>query len=464
MNSFQVRVEPVQVQVGTLLTPEAFLWQFGLCHPAPAPIRVSFTASTMARVAPGAGGGFRCRFTLRRFAADNFLAEHPSLAHDWAAARLRRATNAARCQPLKLMNQRVILVDERLLGQQPRSPPTCRPPPGPVAGQPRPCGGICASRSPTAATSAALLHAKEVFDKDYAFLPRQSAQLRGDHPGAWLFAAHGVTKIRLTGGEPLLRRTSSAWWPGAGHPRHGGHLTTNGSLLPQGRGPQGGGAEPVVTVSLIPSTTPSSTAMNDMDFPVSDVLAGIDACWPPPASPGQDQHGGQARHERPRNRPPWPATSAAAAILRFIEFMDVGGSQRLADGRAVIPRPRSSGASANCPSPRGHRPRRHRGEVAGERWRAGGWRRRDRRDLVGHPGLLLHLQPAPACPPRPAVPCLFAQSGTTCRACCATIAATPNSAAIGSIWQQRGDRYSEIRTAAHRAAARRKIEMSYIGG
>ena len=141
---------------------------------------------------------------------------------------------------------------------------------------------------------------KDVFGHDYPFLPHgelltfeEIARL------ARLFKAHGVEKIRLTGGEPLLRRNLERLI--AMLADIGGldlTLTTNGSALPaKARALRDAGLERV-TVSLDALDDDVFRAMNDVDFPVAKVLEGIDAAAAAGLVADQDQHGGQARRQR----------------------------------------------------------------------------------------------------------------------------------------------------------------------
>jgi cyclic pyranopterin phosphate synthase len=125
---------------------------------------------------------------------------------------------------------------------------------------------------------------KEIFDKDYAYLPH-SALLSFEEITrmARVFVAHGVQKIRLTGGEPLLRKNIealieqlSALRTLDGQPLDL-TLTTNGSLLARkARALKAAGLQRV-TVSLDGLDDAVFRSMNDVDFPVADVLAGIEA-------------------------------------------------------------------------------------------------------------------------------------------------------------------------------------------
>jgi GTP 3',8-cyclase len=172
-----------------------------------------------------------------------------------------------------------------------------------------------------------------VFDKDYAFLP-QSALLSFEEIERLtrLFVAHGVEKIRLTGGEPLLRkniehlverlaRLSTA----SGKPLEI-TLTTNASLLKRKAASLVNAGLRRVTVSLDAIDEAVFRAMNDVDFPVAQVLEGIEAADAAGLRPlkinmvvkrGVNDHQiiALARHFK-----------GTGHIVRFIEFMDVGSS------------------------------------------------------------------------------------------------------------------------------------------
>ncbi|MGH3104868.1 MAG: GTP 3',8-cyclase MoaA, partial [Gaiellaceae bacterium] len=166
---------------------------------------------------------------------------------------------------------------------------------------------------------------KEVYGRDHAFLDRRELLTFEELERlARVFAALGVEKIRLTGGEPLLRRDLDrlvellARIPGLDLT-----LTTNGSLLPQKARALAGAGLRRVTVSLDSLDDDVFRAMNDVDFPVERVLAGIDAAsaagLPVKVNTvvkrgvNDDQVLELARHFR-----------GSGHIVRFIEYMDVG--------------------------------------------------------------------------------------------------------------------------------------------
>jgi GTP 3',8-cyclase len=303
---------------------------------------------------------------------------------------------------------------------------------------------------------------KDVFGPDYPFLSRSDllsfeeiARL------ARVFARHGVEKIRLTGGEPLLRRNLErlvamlAEIPGIELT-----LTTNGSLLARkARALKAAGLHRV-TVSLDSLDDRVFRAMNDADYPVADVLAGIDAAAQAGLAPvkinmvvkrGTNDASvvPMARHFR-----------SSGHIVRFIEFMDVGTTNGWRMDEVVPSAEIVERISAEMPlepvEPN------YTGEVA-ERWRY--------RDGGGEIGVISSVTQAFCRTCTRArlstegmlYTCLFATAGYDLRSMLRGEASDEAIAlALAGIWRARGDRYSEIRTAD--TAKTRKIEMSYIGG
>ena len=174
---------------------------------------------------------------------------------------------------------------------------------------------------------------KEVFDKDYPYLPH-GALLSFEEITrlAKLFLAHGVRKIRLTGGEPLLRKNLEALVAQLAQLRTVDGLapdltlTTNGSLLARKAKALKDAGLNRVTVSLDGLDDSVFRRMNDVDFPVADVLAGIEAAHAAGLSQikvnmvvkrGTNEHEilPMARHFR-----------GTGIVLRFIEYMDVGAT------------------------------------------------------------------------------------------------------------------------------------------
>ena len=362
------------------------------------------------------------------------------------------------------MTQRVIpLADERQLRQLPAIPAELPAPTGQLLdSRGRPIKDLRISVTDRCNFRCVYCMPKAVFDKDYAFLPRESLLSFEEITRlARLFAAHGVTKIRLTGGEPLLRRNLEKLIAQLVEiPDMEVTLTTNGVLLPKKAAALKAAGLKRVTVSLDSLDDAVFRAMNDMDVPVSDVLKGIEAAEAAGLGPikinmvvkrGLNDHEivPMARHFR-----------GSGHILRFIEFMDVGSSNgwRMDD---VVPSAEVV-QRIHAAFPLEQIDPNYTGEVA-ERWRyAGGG---------GEIGVISSVTQAFCSTCTRArlstegrlYTCLFAQSGHDLRALMrAQRSDAELSAVIGQIWSGRSDRYSEIRSAE--TASLRKIEMSYIGG
>ena len=303
---------------------------------------------------------------------------------------------------------------------------------------------------------------KEVFGRDYAFLPReQLLSFEEIERLARVFAAHGVEKIRLTGGEPLVRRDLELLVGMLA--RIDGldlTLTTNGSLLSRKAQALADAGLGRITVSLDSLDDEVFRAMNDVDFPVEHVLAGIEAAAAAGLAPvkvnmvvrrglNEDSVLPMARYFRETGH-----------TLRFVEYMDVGHTNgwRLDD---VVPAAELV-ASIDAELPLGPVEPAYRGEVA-RRWRY--------RDGGGEIGLIASVtQPFCGDCTRARVSadgklytCLFALRGHDLRAVLRSGASDDElSRAVGDVWRVREDRYSELRTAE--TADIPKVEMSYIGG
>jgi cyclic pyranopterin phosphate synthase len=304
---------------------------------------------------------------------------------------------------------------------------------------------------------------REVFDAEYAFLPHDELLTFEEIVrAARAFRALGMEKIRLTGGEPLLRRDIEKLVAllREALPEVDLTLTTNGSALKaKARALKAAGLDRI-TVSLDSLDDATFRAMNDVDFPVAKVLEGIEAAHAAGLSPiklnmvvkrGMNDHQVVDMARRFRG---------SGHIVRFIEFMDVGSTNgwRMDD---VIPSAevvrRIDAAFPLEPAEANYA-----GEVA-ERWRY--------RDGQGEIGVISSVTQAFCATCTRArlstdghlYTCLFAQRGYDLKALLRGGADAPRLAeAIAAIWQQREDRYSEIRTAE--TARERKVEMSYIGG
>ena len=327
---------------------------------------------------------------------------------------------------------------------------------------------------------------KEVFDKDYAYLP-QTALLSFEEITriAKLFVAHGVRKIRLTGGEPLLRKNIEVLIEQLAKLRTvDGEpldltLTTNGSLLARKAKALKAAGLNRVTVSLDGLNDAIFRSMNDVDFPVADVLAGIDAARH--AGLGLDAAGHMTglkvnmvvkRGTNDSEILPMARHFKGTGItLRFIEYMDVGATNGWRMNEVLPSADVVRLIHADLPlvqldpsSP---------GETA-ERWgfaNASG----QYDSSAGEIGVISSVTQAFCHDCNRArlstegklYLCLFASQGHDLRALIRGGASDLDvESAIGHIWGAREDRYSELRSAmkADEGVGARRVEMSYIGG
>jgi cyclic pyranopterin phosphate synthase len=302
---------------------------------------------------------------------------------------------------------------------------------------------------------------KEVFGRDYRFLPRRELLTFEElERVSRVFVGLGVHKLRITGGEPLLRRGLEelvARLAALGD--QDVTLTTNGALLAQKAQALADAGLTRITVSLDSLDDEVFRAMNDVDFPVARVLGGIDAA----AMAGlpvkvnvvvkrglnEDTVLDMARRFR-----------GTGHIVRFIEFMDVGATNgwRMDDVVPAAEIVRTIGAEFPLEPVDAE----YRGEVA-QRYRY--------RDGAGEIGVIASVtQPfcgdctrARLSADGKLYTCLFAVRGHDLRAVLRAGASDAElDAAVRAVWERRGDRYSELRT--ERTSSLRKVEMSYIGG
>ena len=302
---------------------------------------------------------------------------------------------------------------------------------------------------------------KEVFGHEYRFLDRKELLTFEElERVVRVFQARGVEKIRITGGEPLLRRELEeliARLAGIGGLEL--TLTTNASLLAKKAQALADAGLDRVTVSLDSLDDASFRAMNDVDFPVGRVLEGIDA-----ASAAGLPVKVNAVIKRGVNESSILDMAAhfkgTPHVLRFIEYMDVGATNgwRLDD---VVPAAEIV-RTIDSVFPIEPVDRSYRGEVA-QRWRY--------RDGSGELGLITSVtQPFCGDCTRARISaegklytCLFGSRGHDLRALVRSGATDDDLAtAIGRIWEKRTDRYSERRS--ERTLGLPKVEMSYIGG
>jgi len=311
---------------------------------------------------------------------------------------------------------------------------------------------------------------KEVFDKDYPYLPhRDLLTFEEITRVASLFVAHGVEKIRLTGGEPLLRKDVERLIAmlrelrtPAGRPLDL-TLTTNGSLLARkARALKDAGLDRV-TVSLDSLDDATFKRMNDVDFPVSDVLAGIDAAHAAGLGPVKVNMVVKAGWNDQEILPMARHFRGTPTILRFIEYMDVGASNgwrmdEVVPSAEVI---RRIGAELPLEPIGANYP----GETA-QRWRYA--------DGSGEVGVISSVTRAFCSECTRArlstegklYTCLFATSGHDLRALLREGRSDAEiGTAIAHLWRARADRYSETRTLDTAGlSVGKKVEMSYIGG
>ena len=320
---------------------------------------------------------------------------------------------------------------------------------------------------------------KEVFDRDYVFLP-QSSLLSFEEITrmARLFVGHGVQKLRLTGGEPLLRKgleTLIAQLAELRTPEGAPldiTLTTNGSVLARKAKALAAAGLQRVTVSLDGLDDATFRRMNDVDFPVADVLAGIQAAhdaglWPIKVNMVV-KRGTNAQEILPMARY-FREQFDGRVVLRFIEYMDVGASNgwRMDE---VLPSAEllKMLQDAFADAPLEPLDPTVTGETA-ERWRYA--------DGRGEIGLISSVTQAFCHDCNRArlstegklFLCLFASRGHDLRALLRGGASDADiTSALAAVWAGRDDRYSELRTTQPADAGlkpgERRVEMHYIGG
>ena len=315
---------------------------------------------------------------------------------------------------------------------------------------------------------------KEVFDKHHEFLPHASLLSFEEITRLTrAFVAHGVQKLRLTGGEPLLRRHIEILIEMLARLRTPGGepldltLTTNASLLARKAQALKDAGLRRVTVSLDALDDAIFQRMNDVGFPVAEVLAGIEAAQAVGLGPikvnmvvkrgtNEGQVLPMARHFR-----------NTGITLRFIEYMDVGATNgwrmdEVLPSAAVLDLLRTEfemvPLEASAP-----------GETA-QRWAYA--------DGGGEIGLISSVTQAFCGDCNRArlstegklYTCLFAHGGHDLRSLLRdnSVSDQQLAAAIGQVWSGRSDQYSQLRSANAAApkpdTGERRVEMHYIGG
>jgi cyclic pyranopterin phosphate synthase len=312
---------------------------------------------------------------------------------------------------------------------------------------------------------------KDVFGRDYAFLDREELLTFEEITRiARIAAEHGVEKIRLTGGEPLLRKGLPALVAQLSELRTpDGHeldiaLTTNGSGLARLAGTLKDAGLRRVTVSLDSLDDATFQKMNDVRFPVRKVVEGIDAAHEAGLGPikinmvVKKGHNDQDIVEMARYFKGTPH------ILRFIEFMDVGATNGWQLGEVVpsneVVRRIDEVFPLEPLDPN------YVGETSGR------WRYRDGTGEIGTISSVTQSFCHSCSRARISVDgtlytCLFATGGHDLRTMMRDGCSDEQlSASLAAIWRARSDRYSELRSGAGATSSEGepRVEMSYIGG
>jgi GTP 3',8-cyclase len=303
---------------------------------------------------------------------------------------------------------------------------------------------------------------KEVFGSDYQFLQHDQILTYEEITRlARVFVSLGVKKIRLTGGEPLVRKD----FPEligmlAQIPDIDLTMTTNGALLPRFAAQLKEAGLKRVTVSLDSLDNDVFKSMNDVDFPVEKVLAGMDAAAAVGLTPIKVNMVVKRGVNEASILPMARFFREKGYILRFIEFMDVGSTNGWNMSDVVSAKEIVSIINAEMPlEPADPN---YRGEVA-ERWRY--------KDGGGEVGVIASVTQAFCRDCNRArlsaegklYTCLFAIKGHDFRDLLRGGASDEEIVQkIDSVWGKRADRYSEIRS--ENTIPLRKVEMSHIGG
>ncbi len=378
------------------------------------------------------------------------------------------------------MSERVMpLLDRRRAAPAVAGPPLARAPEGVLTDTlGRPLRDLRISVTDRCNFRCSYCMPKHIFDHEHRYLPH-SALLSFEEITRLTrqFVAHGVQKIRLTGGEPLLRKNIetlieqlAALRTPQGQPLDI-TLTTNGSLLARKAAALKAAGLKRVTVSLDGLDDAVFRSMNDVDFPVAEVLRGIEAAAAAGLGPIKVNMVVKRGTNEQEILPMARHFKGSGIVLRFIEYMDVGSSngwrmdqvlpsaelvQRIANELPLLPLEATAA-----------------GETA-ERWGyadASGQHDPD----AGEIGVISSVTQAFCRDCNRArlstegqlYLCLFASQGHDLRRLLRTEASDAQIAsAIAALWQRRSERYSEQRAglAPATSSTGRRIEMSYIGG
>ena len=303
---------------------------------------------------------------------------------------------------------------------------------------------------------------KEIFGPDHQFLHRdQILTFEEITRLARIFTAHGVRKIRLTGGEPLVRKDLPDLISMLAQiPDLDLTLTTNGSLLPKHAQALKDAGLNRVTVSLDSLDNAIFKSMNDVDFPVEKVIEGMEAAAAVGLAPIKVNMVVKRGLNESSILPMARFFREKGYMLRFIEYMDVGHSNgwRMDDvvSAAEIVKMIDAEMPLEPVTPN------YQGEVAG-RWRY--------KDGSGEVGMIASVTQAFCRDCNRArltaegklYTCLFAVKGHDFRDLIRGGATDDEvSQFIADVWGKRDDRYSELRS--ENTISLPKVEMSHIGG
>jgi len=303
---------------------------------------------------------------------------------------------------------------------------------------------------------------KEIFGSDYPYLPHNEVLTFEEIARlAKIFVEHGVKKIRLTGGEPLVRKDLPKLIAMLAQiPNLDLTLTTNGSLLARNAQALKDAGLQRVTVSLDSLDNNIFKAMNDVDFPVEKVLEGMEVAQKVGLEPVKVNMVVKRGVNESSVLPMARFFREKGYILRFIEYMDVGHTNGWHTEEVVSAKEIVKTINAELPleplDPNYH------GEVA-ERWRY--------KDGSGEIGVIASVtQPfcrdcnrARLTAEGKLYTCLFAVKGHDLKSLVRGESTDEMiSQEIARIWGKRADRYSEIRS--ENTIDLPKVEMSHIGG
>ncbi len=303
---------------------------------------------------------------------------------------------------------------------------------------------------------------KEIFGPDHQFLHRdQILTFEEITRLTKMFVAHGVKKIRLTGGEPLVRKDLPDLISMlAAIPNLDLTMTTNGSLLPKFASILKDAGLKRVTVSLDSLDNKIFKSMNDVDFPVEKVIEGMDAAAAVGLGPIKVNMVVKRGVNETSILPMARFFREKGYILRFIEYMDVGHSngwhmEEVVSAAEIV-------KMINAEMPLESADPNYPGEVAGR------WRYKDGKGEIGTIASVTQAfcrdcNRARITAEGQLYTCLFAVKGFDFRALLRDGATDEElSQEIARVWNKRADRYSEIRS--ENTIALPKVEMSHIGG